>query len=58
VAKKFMHGSGASRRGIADACSTSLRGAKRTKQSILPLCRVLDCFASLAMTVLATELAV
>src|SRR3979409_1873041 len=31
---------------------SSLRGALATKQSILSLCRAMDCFASLAMTVL------
>src|SRR5438477_12468348 len=29
----------------------SLRGALATKQSIYPLCRGMDCFVSLAMTV-------
>jgi hypothetical protein len=33
LGERFMHDSGASRRGIADAYSTSLRGAKATKQS-------------------------
>src|SRR5439155_26491223 len=28
------------------------QGSKATKQSILPLCRAMDCFASLAMTTL------
>jgi hypothetical protein len=32
--------------------ATSLRGAKRTKQSILSLRGAMDCFASLAMTIL------
>ena len=33
-------------------CNTpSLRGALATKQSIYPLCRAMDCFASLAMAV-------
>jgi hypothetical protein len=29
---------------------SSLRGAKATKQSILPVCGAMDCFAVLAMT--------
>jgi hypothetical protein len=40
-------------RGLVRQCtdgSTSLRGALATKQSIYPLCRAMDCFASLAMT--------
>jgi hypothetical protein len=32
------------------AVFSSLRGAKRTKQSILSLCGEMDCFAPLAMT--------
>src|SRR5258705_12447341 len=51
VARKFTQTPGASRRGIAKSCpSSSLRGALATKQSILPLCGAMDCFASLAMT--------
>src|SRR3977135_567630 len=45
-----MHDSGASRRGVVNACSPSLRGALATKQSILSLRGEMDCFASLAMT--------
>src|ERR1700738_4879666 len=46
----FPHNSGASRRGIEQPCLPSLRGAKRRSNPFL-LCRPLDCFASLAMTV-------
>jgi hypothetical protein len=52
VARKLTPTSGATRRENADSCpSSSLRGALATKQSILPLCGTMDCFASLAMTV-------
>jgi hypothetical protein len=48
-----MHGSGASRRGIAKACDESvIARSEATKQSILSLRGEVDCFASLAMTAL------
>ena len=37
--------------GTAVAALSSLRGALATKQSTYPLCREMDCFAALAMTV-------
>src|SRR5260370_6184346 len=36
---------------VSTTMATSLRGAKRRRQSILSLCGPMDCFASLAMTV-------
>src|SRR5258708_31230880 len=41
----FCKTSGAPRREIEESCSTSLRGAQATKQSILSLCDAMDCFA-------------
>jgi hypothetical protein len=49
---RFLHNSGASRREIAEACLVIAR-SEATKQSILSLCGKMDCFASLAMTILA-----
>jgi hypothetical protein len=40
LGERFMHNSGASRRGIADAYSTSLRGAKRRSNPLSPLLRL------------------
>src|SRR6476620_9765806 len=49
-AKNFQQSSGAMRRENTKLRLPSLRGAKRSKQSIYPLCGDMDCFASLAMT--------
>jgi hypothetical protein len=49
----FMHNSGASRRGIAELRPIVIARSEATKQSILPLRDEMDCFASLAMTILS-----
>jgi hypothetical protein len=43
--------SGASRREIANTYLAVIARSAATKQSIFPLCRSMDCFASLAMTI-------
>src|ERR1700681_1658584 len=46
---------GASRRGIAKLYLSVIARSEATKQSSYPLCREMDCFASLAMTGLENE---
>ena len=46
-----MHDSGDSAPRECGRISVVIARSEATKQSILPLCRALDCFASLAMTV-------
>ena len=45
-----MHDSGDSAPRECGRISVVIARSEATKQSILPLCRALDCFASLAMT--------
>src|SRR4051812_23326723 len=49
--EKYLQTSGAMRRENGKLYPPSLRGALATKQSTYPLCRAMDCFAALAMTV-------
>jgi len=51
LGESFINDSGASRRGVADVCLAVIASA--AKQSILSLRGKMDCFASLAMTVLS-----
>jgi hypothetical protein len=51
LGKRFLHNSGASRRGIADVHLQPSSPAKAGDPAILPLRGEMDCFASLAMTV-------